>query len=276
MSSLEFITSIELGLIYGIVACGVYLTMRVLNIADLTCDGSFMLGAAGCAGSLVLGYAPVTGLLFGSLAGGMAGLCSYALNRYARIDALFSGILTSFMAYSVGLRLMGGLPNIPLETSLNIVVLIGSCLFVWGLISALLKTDFGLALRCTGQNKKLAMSYGVNPTVFMAMGLILANVLIGLAGGLFCQYQSFADISQGVGTFILSTAAVMMGEKMWPTLSTTQALFMCIVGSILYRVTIAFALRCGFLGLTSADLNLVAGALIIGIMLFRRRRYVND
>ncbi len=248
ISILELVTSLELGMIYGIVACGIYLTLRVLNIADLTCDGSFMMGAAACVGSIILGYSPVIALFFGSLSGGMAGACTSTLIRYARIDKLFAGILTSFMSYSISLRLMGGLPNIPLETESGILtsnytfmILVCLCSIIFGLLSYLLKTNFGLALRCLGQNKKLATSHGINPTLFTTIGLILSNALIGLAGGLFCQYQSFADISQGVGTIILGIAAIIIGETLWPTRSITQALSMCIIGSILYRITIAYA-----------------------------------
>lgn len=277
MSFLEILTSLEVGIIYGIVSMGVYLTLRTLNIPDLSCDGSFMAGAAGCAILIDQGYNPVVSLLAGALVGGIVGLLTGSLIIYGKINALHASILSAFIFYSINLRIMGGSPNIPLEFestifgSINALMILTIIVSItWILLSYVLQTNWGLALRCLGQNRTLAVSYGVKITTFTMITLIASNSIIGLGGGLFCQYQGCADISQGIGSIILGLAAVMIGEKLLPSKSIPLTLLMCIIGSILYRFTIALALHTEFLNLTSADLNMIAGIIVIGIMVFKK------
>lgn len=273
MSWAEIITSSELGLIYGIVAIGIYFTFRIIDFPDLTCDGSFVTGAATCAVALKAGIDPFISLLLAFVAGAACGLCTGVLHVYFGISNLLSGILTAFMLYSVNLKIMGGIPNIALinehtifDRGYPLIVLIIVTSLVWLACGYLLITDFGLALRSIGQNKKLAMIQGIRIGPVLIFTLILSNALIGLAGGLFCQHQNFADISQGIGTIIIGLAAIIIGEKLLPSRSTWLTVLSCIIGSVTYRCIITVSLHNQYLGLESADLNLVTGIIVILIM----------
>ena len=279
MTWIELFTSLEIGLIYGIVALGIYLTFRVIDFPDLTCDGSFVSGAAACAVALKAGFNPILALIFSLIAGGVGGLITAFLHKYGRLSTLLSGILTAFMLYSLNLKIMGGIPNITLiqETTifswgdpLFLLLLIAG--IVWISCSYLLLTDFGLGLRSIGQNPVLATSYGVNISFFTLIALVLSNGLIGFGGGLFCQHQGFVDISQGIGTIVIGLAAVMIGEKLLPFRSMWIAPLLCFAGSLLYRLLIAFALHNEWTGLESSDLNLITGLLIVLIMRLPRFR----
>lgn len=278
MSLIEILTGLEVGAIYGIIAMGIYLTLRILNIADLSCDGSFMAGGAACAALINAGINPIIGLLIGSITGGVVGLLTGMLVVYGRINSLHASILSAFIFYSVNLRIMGGVPNIPLNEELTIFnsgfvlpILLVICGIIWLIIGYVLQTNWGLALRCIGQNKTLATSYGIKISTYVLITLVASNALIGLGGSLFCQYQGFADISQGVGSIILGLAAIMIGEKLFTTKSISKILLLCIIGSMLYRLVIALALRCDSFGITSSDLNIIAGIIVIAIMLLRRQ-----
>ncbi|MBS0186087.1 MAG: hypothetical protein JSS34_07095 [Proteobacteria bacterium] len=274
MTAAEILSSLEMGLIYGIVALGIYLTFRIIDFPDLTCDGSFVSGAAASAVLLKAGIHPLLALLFALFLGAVAGFITGILYVYCRLTNLLSGILTAFMLYSLNLKLMGGAPNIPLFHASTILAqypvltLITIACIIWSLCSYLLTTDFGLALRSIGQNKKLARMYGVRISLLTMYGLILSNSLIGLGGALFCQYQKFADISQGFGTIVIGLAAVMIGEKILPFRSMWIGPLACILGSIVYRFIVACALHSEWLGLESSDLNLITGLIIVFVMLF--------
>jgi putative tryptophan/tyrosine transport system permease protein len=274
MNPLELLISFEMGLIYGIVAIGIYLTFRIIDFPDLTCDGSFVLGAASSAILIKSGYNPFLALFLAMIAGGIAGLATGILYTKFRITELLSGILVAFMLYSINLRVMSGVPNITLinEPSIftgqnSLLVLIAIAGFISLGLSALLKTDFGLALRSIGQNKRLALNNGINVKFMTILGLIMSNALIGLGGALFSQHQGFADISQGIGTIIIGLAGLMIGEKMIGFRSLWMVISACLLGSIMYRIFIAFALHSEFLGLETQDLNLITGFMVIGIML---------
>ncbi len=270
----EILTGLEMGLIYGIVAMGIYLTFRVIDFPDLTCDGSFVCGAAVSTIALKAGWNPwwALGTAFG--AGAMAGGVTGILYIFGRVTDLLSGILVAFMLYSLNLRIMGGVPNVTLWQEPTLftqnmdpwLLLTLLAVGLWGIGSYLLSTDFGLALRSLGQNKRLAQNNGVNLTFMTVIGLVLSNSLIGLGGGLFSQHQGFTDISQGVGTVIIGLAAVMIGQKIFPFSSITLNILACFGGSIVYRLIIAFALHNESLGLTTSDLNLITGLMLIGIM----------
>lgn len=279
MSLNELMMSLEIGLIYGIVAIGIYLTFRVIDFPDLTCDGSFVLGAAASSILLKNGYNPYLGILIALLVGGLAGLVTGILNTCLKVTDLLSGILVTFMLYSINLKIMGGLPNIALIqiptifTDLNAVVVFTIiCLIIWGLSGYLLKSDFGLALRSIGQNKQLALINGVNIKKMLIGGLILSNSLIALAGALFSQHQSFVDVGSGVGTVIIGLASLMIGERLFNARSPWLGILACLIGSVIYRIFIGFALHAEILGLETQDLNLVTGLLVIGIMALPRRK----
>lgn len=273
MSGAEFITSLEIGLIYGVVAVGIFLTFRIIDFPDLTCDGSFTCGAATAAVALKAGFSPITALLLAGSAGAIAGFITGILHIKFRVTNLLAGILVAFMLYSINLKIMGGVPNITLmnEPTLfsgghSLIILILLMMAIVGLVSYLLMTDFGLALRSIGYNQKLAKIMGVSVGTMTVIGLSLSNGLIGLGGGLYCQHQNFCDVSLGIGTVIIGLAAVMIGEKLLPFRSLFISILACFIGSIIYRLLIAFALHSEWLGLETSDLNLLTGLAILGIM----------
>lgn len=273
MLTLELVNSLELGLIYGIIAIGIYLTFRVIDFPDLTCDGSFVLGSATSAVMLKLGVNPPLALIFAFLAGSLAGLLTGILNRVFKVSNLLSGILTAFMLYSINLRVMGGTPNITLISEETIftynsplIILTLLSILVCIIVTYLLITDFGLALRSIGKNSHLALNSGVRVSFVTIIGLMLSNGLIGFGGALFSQKEGFADISQGFGTVIVGLAAVIIGERLLPSRTQWILIVSCIVGSIAYRILVSIALHSEWLGLETQDLNLITGIMVVAIM----------
>lgn len=262
-----------MGLIYGVVALGVYITFRVIDFPDLTCDGSFVLGAATSSVLLQLNCDPFLSIIAAIFAGAIAGLITGILYVRFRLTNLLSGILTSFMLYSINLRIMGS-PNITLFDleSANILWLLVVALILVVITSYLLLTDFGLAIRSIAQNKVLARNSGINVSLVTIIGLAISNAMIALGGSLFAQQQGFADIGSGVGTVIMGLASVMIGERLLPYRSIIVQVISCFIGSIVYRLLLGFALYTDYLGLKTQDLNLVTGILIVSIMYISRRR----
>lgn len=275
----EVILSLEMGLIYGIVAIGIYLTFRILNFPDLSCDGTFVLGAAVWGSTIQAGYSPYLALVLSLLVGFLGGLATGLLYTRFKVSDLLSGILVAFMLYSINLYIMGGRPNISLldnhtlfcGNGLGTLVIIS--LIVWGGVSYLLNSDWGLALRSVGQNKILAQNNGVNIPLITLMGLALSNSLIALGGALFSQHQGFSDVGSGVGTLIVGLASVMIGERIFPRSSLRLKIVSCLLGSIFYRFLISLALHSEWLGLGTQNLNLITGVLIISIMMVRKKHY---
>lgn len=271
----EVIMTADVGLIYGLVAVGVYLTFRTINFADMTCDGSFVLGSSVCAALIQGGASPCVAMLLAMIAGGIAGLCTGILNVYCKISDLLSGIIVAFMLYSINLKVMSGMPNITLndmELSMNSYVILAIVVPLAILLVYLLFTDFGLALRSIGYNKRFSEVMGININVMKFFGLIVSNALVGLGGAMFTQYQGFCDISQGKGTLIAGLAAVIIGEKVFRFKKAGFFILACIAGSILYRFFIMIALHSDFMKIETQDINLVAGAIIIAMMLIRKER----
>jgi putative ABC transport system permease protein len=279
MSWNEMLMSLEIGLIYGVVAMGVYLTFRVIDFPDLTCDGSFVLGAAVSSILIKCGHSPLLALAASLAAGSVAGMVTGLLTSKLKVTSLLSGILVAFMLYSVNLKIMDGVPNIALISeptifsALNPLLVIGLvCMGVWFVVSYLLVTDFGLALRSIGQNKQLAFTGGIRVGAMTVIGLALSNALIALGGALFSQHQGFADVSQGVGTVIVGLAAVIIGEKILPYRSPWVMVMACLGGSVVYRLFVSVALHSEVLGLETQDLNLITGLMVIGVMLLPKRQ----
>jgi len=265
------ITSIEQGLIYGIMAIGVYITFRILDFADLTVDGSITLGAAVSSRMIILGYNPFLTLLAATFAGGISGSVTGFLNTRLKIAPLLSGILTMTALYSINLRIMGR-PNIPLISSRTIfdifnytkynellLILIVVILVLITLI-LFMKTKLGYALRATGDNPAMVRSMAINTNNMKFMGLIIANSFVSLAGALIGQYQGFADISMGIGTIIAGLASVIIGEVIFNNDKLYYTIPSIIIGSILYRGSISFALMSGF---AASDLKLLTALIVI-------------
>lgn len=271
----------EQGFAYGVAALGVFITFRVLRFPDLTVDGSFVTGAA-IASSLLTstGIDPFLALAIAFGAGCVAGAVTGLLHTRLGIADLLAGVLSMIMLYSINLRIMGR-PSIsllrvttlsdlveralsPLGVTAILVVLGGLTLAVKFALDAFFRTEFGLALRATGDNEAMIVAQGVNTKTMKVFGLALSNGLVALSGALVAQYSGFADVGMGVGTIVTGLAAVIIGGSLirsrrigWMTTSV-------LVGSLIYRVAVMFALRYGYLvGFQASDLKLVTSLLVI-------------
>ncbi|MCK5812892.1 MAG: ABC transporter permease [Cocleimonas sp.] len=277
MSTIAALGALESGLVFALVAFGVFLSFRILEFPDLTVDGSFPLGAAVCAIMIVSGVNPWLATLVAFFAGMMAGVITAFLNTKLGILNLLASILTMIALYSINLRIMGK-PNIallgettvltPTETwgvpyyvatplAFSVIILI-----VFFLLLKFLNSQSGLAMRATGANARMARSQGINTDGMIILGMAISNGLVALAGSLFAQSQGSADISMGVGVIVIGLASVIGGEAIISPKTMLLALLACIVGSILYRFAIAFALNADFIGLKAQDLNLITAILV--------------
>lgn len=279
MNNIQFLGAIEIGLLYGLVAIGVYLTFRVVNFPDLTVDGSFPLGAATCAALIIEGVHPALATLAALFAGSLAGFVTGYLHVRWKILGLLAGILTMTALYSINLRIMGR-PNIALlaepilfpspQSVLPIMIIGVLCLIL--LLAFFLSSQIGLALRATGINPRVSPAYGINVGKMTLLGLSLSNALVAGAGALFTQIYGFADISMGTGTLIIGLASVIVGETLLHSYRIWLILFSCVLGSVLYRLAIALALNTHSFGLKSSDLNLITAALVVFALLFPQLR----
>ena len=287
MSLYAFLGTLEIGLIYGLVAMGVYLTFRILDFPDLTVDGSFTLGAAVTATLIVTGFNPYLSTLLGTLAAASAGLVTAWLNLRFNILHLLASILNMTALYNINLRVMGK-PNVelimeptvltPFE-SLGIpamymkVIFVGFCAIIAGLLVAwFLYTQYGLAMRAVGSNKRMAQANGIVVNEKVYVGLALSNGLVGLAGALFAQTNGFADSTMGIGTIVVGLAAVIIGESLFGSRSLLIIVMSCILGSILYRLAVSMALNSDFLGFQASDLNLITAVLVTLSLIFPKLR----
>ena len=286
------------GLLWGIMAIGVYLTYRILDVADLTVDGSLATGGALCVVMIRLGCNPWVALLCAFLVGMAAGLVTGLLHTRCGIPAILAGILTQLALYSVNLRIMGGKANLPagvdkydllvsqryvrdltLENPMPLVLLI-----LAGLIAALywfFGTEYGSALRATGANQNMARAQGINTGAKVTVGLMLSNGLVALAGGLIAQYQGAADVNMGRGAIVIGLAAVIIGDVLLGRIVRNFALKLATVavGAVIYYVVIQLVLQ---MGLNTNDLKLLT-ALVVAVFLavshwkaqaFRRKQTV--
>jgi putative ABC transport system permease protein len=282
--------AVELGLLYGLVALGVYLSFRILNFPDLTVDGSFPLGGAMAAALIVKGVPPLLATVLAVGAGGLAGLCTAWLHVYLKILNLLASILTMIALYSINLRIMGQ-PNVsllgqntlltPLQARLNQlpswlgtpVIMVAIVALAKLTIDWFLHTEVGLAMRATGANPDMARAQGIATDRMILLGMALSNGLVALAGALFAQTNGFADVTMGVGTIVFGLAAVIVGETLLPGLIVSRATLSAIMGSVLYRVAVAIALNTKLFGLQSQDLNLVTAILVaLALMVPQSRR----
>ncbi|SFP66389.1 ABC transporter permease [Tranquillimonas alkanivorans] len=285
MTVFAFLGALELGLIYGLVGIAVFLTFRVLDFPDLTVDGSLPLGSAVAATLIVSGgigaMAPWVGLVAAFLAGACAGLITAFLAIRFNILNLLASILTMIAAYSINIRIMGR-PNLPVlgeETIISqtapafaamdvgqdfarvLLVLAVVAVAAW-LIIRLLASDFGLAMRATGQNSRFVLANGGSSALCTYVGLAVSNGLVAMAGAIFTQLNGFADVNAGVGTIVVGLAAVILGETLVGSRKIWVLIVACIMGSILYRIAMAFALNTSSLGLQASDLNLVTAVIV--------------
>jgi len=281
MSAFAFFGALEIGLLYGLVALGVYLTFRVLDFPDLSVDGSFPMGAAVAATAIVSGINPWVATFMAIIAGAATGWVTAFLAVRCGILHLLASILTMIAAFSINIRIMGR-PNVALlgeETILTPFEMVGDPMLVRPLIVGvlvlisawfvvrLLNSDFGLGLRATGVNARMVSAQGASTAFYTYFGLALSNGFVGFAGALFAQTNSFADVTSGVGTIVVGLAAVILGQTLIPGRRIWVAVVAVIVGSVLYRLAVAFALSTGMFGLQASDLNLVTAVLVAAALI---------
>lgn len=266
--------SIELGLIYAIMALGVFLSFRTLNTPDLTVDGSIVTGMAASVMVCSAGGNPYLALLAAFIVGCAAGTVTALLNTKLGIQPLLAGILVMLGLYSVNLRIMGGKSNVAIIKSDTVyksfeelVPTEYSSLMLGFIILTLvtaafyyfLRTRLGFALRATGDNDDMVRASGINSSTMRVIGLALSNGMVGFAGGLLAQYQSVADAGMGVGMVVIGLASVIIGEAVFGTKSLLRRLIAVSLGAILFRTVIAFAFN---LGMPSTDLKLVSAVIV--------------
>lgn len=293
---LSLFGAVESGIIYAIMALGVYLSFRILDFPDLTVDGSYVTGAAVAAVSIISGFPPVIATLFGALAGFLAGVITGILHTKGKVNALLSGILMMTALYSINLRIMG-MPQVSLlnektlvgqmgelweKTNLDsvfnqffaffgidrfpktwaiVVIMFVVTFLIKFILDYFLKTEVGLALRATGDNDRMIRSFSANTDTLVILGLGISNALVGLAGALLAQLGGFADVSMGIGMIIIGLASVIIGEALFGTKTIMRATFAVVGGAIVYRIVVTLALRADFLD--TGDMKLITALLVV-------------
>lgn len=303
--------SVEQGIIYAILALGVYLTFRVLDFPDLTVDGSFVTGAATAATMIVLGYHPIIATLAAIVAGFIAGCITGLLHTKGNINPLLAGIIMMIALYSINLRIMGfsrenvvSLPNVTLlnnETifiqftnfweKLNIDPILTNLLMSLGVerppktwsvlfigllliivlkivVDWFLKTEVGLAIRATGDNRRMIRSFSANTDTLIILGVGLSNGLVALAGALIAQYNRSADGTMGIGMIVVGLASIIIGEAIFGTKSIVRITFAVIIGAIIYRIVLALALQVPFLD--ASDFKLITASIVVLALIIPR------
>ena len=270
------------GVLWGVMVLGVYITFRLLDIADMTCDGSFSLGGCVCAVMIVeFNVNPVIAILVAIIAGSLAGCITGLLHTVFEIPAILAGILTQYSLWSINLRIMGGKSNVPLLKSKTIfsdlVEMTGlrnaHIALIIGIVIAVVVvmvlywffgTELGSALRATGNNEKMIRALGVDIKKTKLIALMLANALVAFAGALVCQSQKYADINMGTGAIVIGLASIVIGEVLFSRFkSFYMKLASAIVGCCTYFVIRAVVL---WLGLDPNDMKLLS-AIIVALAL---------
>lgn len=293
---LSLFGAVESGLIYAIMALGVYLSFRILDFPDLTVDGSFVTGGAVAAVSIIAGVPPIIATVLGACAGFIAGSITGLLHTKGKINPLLSGILMMIALYSINLRIMDspqisllnestlktqltslwektgidgvlngllqaiGLERFPATWSVVIVMII-VIVIIKLIIDYYLRTEVGLALRATGDNQKMIRSFSANTDILIIMGIGLANGLVALSGALIAQHSGFSDVSMGIGMIIIGLASVIIGEALFGVKTIARATLAVILGAIIYRIVVTLALRSKFL--ETGDMKLITALLVI-------------
>ncbi len=271
--------SIAQGLIWGIMAIGVYITFRLLNYADLTVDGSLGLGGAVAVMLILHGYSPTLVLIVSFISGLLAGLVTGLLHTALGIPDILAGILTQIALYSVNLNIMGrsnqavSVDKYPLIVSLRYIphAIVISAIFVVLIIAVLcwfFATEQGYTIRATGCNENMARAQGINTSKSKVIGLALSNGLVGLSGGLIAQYSGNSDVNMGRGAIVIGLAAVIIGEVIGHALFKRRMnfalnLFFAAFGAVIYYLVITFVL---WLGLSSQNLKLFS-AIVVALFL---------
>lgn len=273
-----FLSSASQGVLWALLAIGVFLTFRVLDIADLTAEGSFPLGAGIAAVSITNGLSPIVACLLGFLGGAAAGLVSGLLHTKLKIPALLAGIITMTGLYSVTSRIMGA-PNLSLLGQKNVFTWVESlgvskeiAVLIAGLLVALivvtllvlfLRTETGLAIRSTGDNLAMSEANGINTDTMKIIGYMISNGCIALSGSLLAQNNGFADLNSGIGTIVIGLASIIIAEVLFRNQPLLLRLLTIILGAVIYRFILALVFE---LNVQPSDSKL-ASALVLVICL---------
>lgn len=278
------ISTIAQGLLWALLALGVFITFRILDVADLTVEGSFPMGAAISAVLITMGVNPWLTVVIAGIGGMFAGAVTGWIHTKLKIPALLAGILTMIALYSVNLHIMGkanisllrmdtvysaihsmGISNAVALTIIGVVVTVVVGLFLFWFFG----TELGTSIRATGVNPQMIRAQGVNTDTMIVLGLLLSNGFVAVSGALIAQSQGFADIGMGVGTIVIGLASVIIGEVLFASSSVVRKLFgnssfvlslvAVVFGSIIYRIVIATVL---YLGMPPNDLKLFTAILV--------------
>lgn len=283
MSLNTILGACELGLIFSIMSLGIYITFRILNFPDLTVDGSFTLGCV-VSGMFAINHHPILGIFMATLAGAGAGLFTGFLHTKMKVQYILAGIITMTGLYSINLKTAGGTPNFSLygfdtifslfkgflqnilgiqsEVILSnhklilifiIVIIVSSILYFF------FKTQTGLAIRATGNNEEMVRASSINTDAMKMCGLALANAFVGLCASIYTQHQMFYDISQGIGMMVVGLTSIIVGESIFGKRSILNSFISLVLGAILYRLLLSFALS---LGMDPNDWKLLCAGLV--------------
>lgn len=276
--------AVSQGILWGIMALGVYITFKILDFADMTVDGSFALGGCTCALLIVSGVNPLIAVLVATVAGSIAGLLTGILTTKLKIPGILAGILVQLALYSINLHVLGG-PNQPLSRANKTVVnwvnnalnlgdvfpvsatsiasLIVGIIYTAVIIAILywfFGTEIGSAIRATGDNGAMSRAQGINTDSMQILALMIANGLVALSGALVMQQQRFGDVSMGIGTIVIGLASIIIGEVIFgKRFGFWWSLLGVVFGSIIYRVIIAIVLQ---MGMKTQDLKLLSAVVV--------------
>ncbi len=264
------------GIIWGIMAIGVYITYKILNIPDMTVDGSIVTGMAVCAVLMTAGWNVWLAMLVATLAGMLAGLVTAVFHTLMGIPAILAGILTQLILWSVNLKIMGSANlNLSARTykvlltqmlkTKSLLIIIPFAIVLVGLLYWFFGTEIGRAFRATGCNPDMSRAQGINTRMMTILGLVLSNGIVALAGALLCQFQGYSDINSGRGAIVVGLAAIIIGEALFSRIARNFAvrLLTVIIGGIIYYLVYQIVI---FLGL-DADLLKMLSAIVVALFL---------
>ena len=268
------------GLLWGIMTLGVYLTFRILNIADMTCDGTFALGGSTCAILVKKGYNPLVAVLISFLTGLVAGLATGLMHTKLKIHEILAGILSMIALYSINIRIMGksntpllGVQTMMTEMQNKFAISPNVASFMVGIFFGIVLvaflywfcgTELGSCIRATGNNEKMVRAMGVDTDKMKLLGLMISNGLIALSGALVAQQQGYGDVGMGTGAIVIGLASIILGESIFAWFNKRFAFYVTLLsillGSVVYRLIIAIVLQ---LGLKSSDLKLLTAIIVV-------------
>lgn len=272
------LSSICQGILFGILSIGLFISFRILNIADMTTEGSFVLGASVCVSLIRVGVDPFTSCIIAFFIGSLAGLVTGILISYCKIPSLLAGILTMTALISINLRIMNS-PNlnllnyktifdyIHLKNEFNIIfiaiilnILIILCIYKF------FKTEIGQAIIATGDNEKMAKSLGISTNNMTIFALMISNAIISFSGAIISQYNGFSDVNSGIGIIVVALSAIIIGEILFENLSFLKRLISIIYGSIIYRLILLLVLHLKII--KANDFKLISACLIVVFLSF--------